>query len=216
MNHFVADVFAQPITRIQCDIEGVCEFFDNVIKPKNDSVSNKLPSGSNPQLRHYHNFNNIFNIYSELKDLHDEILEKSNFVYRKVMNYGSDVFITSAWINECQIGGSQDFHNHSNSMLCGTLYLRTDKNTEVLFNSPYGVSKIAPNLCDKAFEGPNEFGYSYHQTKVSINPDQGDCWIWPSFLAHGYFSNQTPNRLSLSFNLMPVSFNSLYKPHHTP
>ena len=216
MNHNAVGVFAQPITRIKCDIEGVCEFFDSVIKRKDDSVTNKLLGGGSPQLRHYHNCNNVFNIYPELKNLHDQLIEKSNFVYRKVMNYESDVFITNAWFNECQIGGSQDFHSHNNCVLCGTLYLRTDENTEFLFNSPFGASKIAPNLFDKASNKPNEFGYNYHQTRIYISPDQGDCLFWPSFLSHGYFSNETPNRLSLSFNLMPVSFNTIYKPHYIP
>jgi len=213
MEHNVVGVFAQPLTKIKCNVDGISDFFDNVVKNKEKEIINKLPGGGSPELKHYHNFSNVFRIYPELKDLHDEVLEKSNFVYRKVMNYESDLFITNAWFNECQVGGSQDFHGHMNTMLCATLYLRTDENTEILFNTPFGVSKNAPNLFDKTSDKPNEYGYNFHSTRVSVYPDQGDCLFWPSFLNHGYFFNQTPNRLSLSFNLMPVEFNSLYKPY---
>lgn len=214
MKHVIAGLFPQPITKLECNVEGICDFFDAAVKNNGEVVAaNFYFGGGSSRLLHYHNDSNVFGIYPELKNLHDEILEKSNFVYQKILNHESDLFITNAWFNECQVGGNQKPHNHTNSVLSGTVYLRTDENTSVNFYSPYGYANTCNTLTNDPTDAPNEYGYNFHHKTVTLNVNSGDCLFWESFMKHGYKDNKTPNRLSLSFNLMSNTFRNLYKPH---
>ena len=77
-----------------------------------------------------------------------------------------------------------------------------------------GASEVQNSLDDApdTFR-ENKFGYNYHFLQCTMNVGNGVCLFWPSYMKHGYHNNQTPNRLSLSFNMMPESFNSLYNPY---
>lgn len=215
MSHDVVGLFAQPLTRVNINIDGVVDIFNNSIRNSCIGKSNQFTGGFGSNgLIHYHNDDNVFNLYKELKDLREEILDKSNFVYQRVMNYSGELVITNAWFNECEIGSSQLMHNHTNSVMSGTLYLRTDENTYLQFESPYGYSGFSNCLTDNPdMEKKNEYGYSFHHSMCKVLVSDGVCLFWPSYLKHGYSNNKTPNRLSLSFNLIPSSFNSLYKPY---
>ena len=213
MNHQTIGLFASPVTRIDMEIDGVAKFFDTVIKV-NGGESNQDRGFGDTGLVHYHNTENVFKVYNELKDLGDRIIDAANFVYTQVMNHKSDLFITNAWFNECSVGSSQFMHTHSNSVLSGTLYLRTDENTYIQFQSPFGTNDFSNCLDDNpdTFR-ENKFGYHYHFHHCNMVVENGVCLFWPSYMKHGYHNNQTPNRLSLSFNLMPKSFNNLYNPY---
>jgi uncharacterized protein (TIGR02466 family) len=213
MKHETIGLFASPVTRVDFDIDGAAKFFDTVVK-SNGGQSNQDRGHGDQGLVHYHNETNVFKLYDELKDLGNEILDAANFIYQDVMNHTSKLFFTNAWFNECEIGSSQFMHTHANSVLSGTLYLRTDENTYIQFQSPFGISEFANCLSDNTdTEKPNKFGYNYHFHQCSITVGNGVCLFWPSYMKHGYQNNQTPNRLSLSFNLMPESFNSMYNPY---
>ena len=215
MNHQTIGLFASPVTRIDIDVNGVAKFFDTVIKDNGGKSNQDRWFGDNG-LVHYHNHENVFNLYDELADLGNEILNAANFVYKDVMNHDSDLFITNAWFNECQVGSSQFMHTHGNSVLSGTLYIRTDENTYIDFQTPYGMSEVANTLSDDPnMDKDNKYGYIYHFQHCNITVGNGVCLFWPSYMKHGYHNNQTPNRLSLSFNLMPKSFNSMYNPYFT-
>lgn len=210
MKHQIANLFCQPVVAVRVNVNGVAEFFDKVIKPK--FPNQELNTFSQQNLANYHNEENIFEIYDELKPLEIELLNASNFVYQKVLNYDEDLKITNAWINECSIGGFQDIHNHCNSILSGTVYLRTDVNTHIVFANQHCSSNIVPHILNNANqERENEYGYYYHRTSATFNVTNGDCMIWPSQLPHFYRNNQTPGRLSLSFNLFPTKLNCVYQ-----
>lgn len=212
MNHQTIGLFAQPVTRVDLDIDGVAKFFDTVVKSNGGSTN--IDGGYGDQgLVHYHNKQNVFKVYDELAELGDRITEAANFVYTEVMNCQSDLFITNAWFNECSVGSSQFMHTHGNSVLSGTLYLRTDENTDIQFQRP-GSSEVQNILEDSPdTDRDNKYGYNFHFPTCTFNVGNGVCLFWPSYMKHGYHNNQTPNRLSLSFNLMPKSFNSMYNPY---
>ena len=98
-------LFPQPVTCIEnVDIEGVAEFFDEVIK-KNETPQ-KDPTSSGP--KHYHNDANVLEMYSELHPLRDRIVEAASFAYRDVMNFSDGVRLTNAWFNECPKTTAED------------------------------------------------------------------------------------------------------------
>ena len=213
MNHQTIGLFAQPVTRVDLDIDGVAKFFDTVVRNNGGDRTNEKHGFGDQGLMHYHNAENVFTVYDELSDLKDQILNAANFVYTEVMNHKSDLFITNAWFNECSVGSSQFMHNHCNSVLSGTLYLRTDENTYIQFQRP-GSSEVQNILEDSPdTDRDNKYGYNFHFQHCNFNVKNGVCLFWPSYMKHGYQNNQTPNRLSLSFNLMPKSFNSVYNPY---
>jgi uncharacterized protein (TIGR02466 family) len=212
MKHHTLPLFASPVTQLEIDHKGISSFFDAVIKPSQGRSNSDGTGNYRTALLHYHNDQNVFDIYEELKDLGERILTASNFVYQDVMNHDTELRITNAWFNECGVGGRQLMHNHCNSVISGTLYLRTDERSHIQFQSPYGLNDFGNLLLDEPnTKRPNKFGYSHHFKTITYKVQSGGCLFWPSYLRHGYAENLTPRRLSLSFNLLPETFNCVYK-----
>lgn len=211
MKHQICNLYCEPVVLFKIDgTDYARTFFDEVVK--NTTEKTNPYSQTNHNLINYHNQQNVFEIYEELKEIRDHILEKSNYFYKNILNHDSNLKLTQAWFNECGIDGSQSMHNHSNSVISGTLYLRTDKNTNIEFSNKHIVCDNFNQLYDKPnTERENEHGYYYHLNLATFYPKEGDCLFWPSYLKHGYEKNKTPNRLTLSFNLIPETLNCLYK-----
>ena len=209
-NHEVIDVFPQSVSMLNMPFEhtNLQDVFNTVIKPRNTEVNTR-----DKKLRHHHNNENVLDLYPILHQVRDDILEGANFIYREILNKRSTLKLTNAWFNECDVGGSQNFHNHCNSTLSGTYYINTDKNTHITFESPYHhPSNTCNSIQDECARlRPNRFGYNYHQNYCTIPVEKNMCLFWESYLHHGYVNNQTPNRLSLSFNLLPDQVSHNYK-----
>jgi uncharacterized protein (TIGR02466 family) len=211
MKHITTPLFALPLTNIEIACDGIAEFFESHVKPTQGKRNTDGTDSYATPLTHYHNDRNVFEIYDELEDLGRRILEASNFVYRDIMNHDTELRITNAWFNECAVGGRQYMHNHCNSVLSGTLYLRTDENSHLQFQSPFGLNDFGNLLLDEAnVHRPNRYGYRSHFKLLAFKVEAGVCLFWPSHLRHGYAENRTPGRLSLSFNCLPSTFNCVY------
>ena len=212
MDHQTFPLFALPLTRINIDCDGIGKIFDTVVKPSKGRSNTDGTTAYETPLTHYHNDQNVFDIYDELKDLGDRILNAANFVYQDVMNHDTELRITNAWFNECGVGGRQFMHNHCNSVISGTLYLRADEHSYLQFQTPYGLNDFGNLLLDEPnTKRPNRFGYGHHFGVATYKVATGACLFWPSHLRHGYAENLTPGRLTLSFNLLPTTFNNVYK-----
>ena len=212
MKHATYPLFALPLTHMELECDGIAEFFDAVVKPTRGRSNTDGTSSYRTPLVHYHNDENVFEIYEELRDLGSRVLQAADFVYRDVLNHDTQLRVTNAWFNECDVGGRQYMHNHCNSVLSGTLYLRTDEHTQLEFQSPYGLNDFGNLLLDEPnIARPNKFGYNHHFKIAAYKVDRGVCLFWPSHLRHGYSENRTPGRLTLSFNFLPVTFNCVYK-----
>jgi len=197
-------LFPSPLIKIHVeDANRAKEFFYQTIHKENNV----------PALVHYHSFENVFELYSDLGWLKDKIEEAGNFAYRDLLNYRKSgaMKITSAWFNLCQIGGTQQRHSHANNILSGTYYLHTDKHTEIDFYHPLTTDSLHAELYDEPDMSNNKHGLKYHFREVTVAVQAGDCLFWPSQLRHGYRNNKTPNRLTLSFNMMPETLNTTYQ-----
>ncbi|MFT7558259.1 MAG: hypothetical protein ACI93R_000153 [Flavobacteriales bacterium] len=198
-------LFASPLIKIHLDdLEDAKRFFYANLK-NDDTVQN---------LTHYHSFENVFDLYSELNWLRLKIEKAGTFAYQDLLNYNKSgpMKITNAWFNLCQVGGSQRKHSHANSLLSGTIYLEADNNTEIDFFHPLTTDSLHAELYDEPDTSLNQHGLKYHHQEVAVSVQTGDCLFWPSQLRHGYTNNKTPNRLTLSFNMMPESLNTTYQP----
>jgi len=197
-------LFASPLIKIEIENTAiVTDFFDdNIVSSEREGL-----------LRHYHSTQNVFELYRELEGLKKSLESAGTFAYRELLNYkkSGEMKITNAWFNQCQVGGSQQKHSHANSLLSGTLYLRTDQNTNIAFYHPLTTDSLHAELFDEPDSSANAYGLNYHIKEVVVKVAQGECLFWPSQLRHGYVNNQTPKRLSLSFNMMPQVLNTTYQ-----
>ena len=212
-------LFATPLVKIELeDTEKAKQyFFSNIHKVSNREANVEGAPESNG-LFHFHHHTSVFEVYPDLKWLQIKIEEAGNFAYRELLNYkkSGPLKITNAWFNLCDVGASQSMHSHANSLLSGTLYLKTDSNSRIKFYHPLTSISQHPEIFDKPAESKNKYGLRYHHREIIVDVSAGECLFWPSQLQHGYVNNLTPQRLSLSFNLMPEYLNNIYQVSSNP
>ena len=205
----ITDLFPQPLVKMDIDHHAAVSVFDNIVK-NNTPEADILRKPDEPT--NYYNTKNVFRLFSELQPMHDQIIEKANYVYKDILNYNNTLRMTNAWFNECQVGGYQFMHNHCNSIISGTVYLRADRQTNIQFRSPFAEAPTITNhIKDEQSKYPNKNGHNYHQKLHTVFIREGHVLFWPSFMIHGYQNNRTPNRLSISFNLLPQQVNTTYQ-----
>lgn len=204
MNWKSLGLFATPLINIQ---------LENAEKAKAFFYEKIHKNTGNHKLVHFHSAQNVFDIYPELSWLKRDIENAANFAYQELLNYkhSGPMQITSAWFNLCDVGGNQIKHSHANNLLSGTFYLNADENSELEFYHPLSGDSLHPELYDEPAQSANNFGLKYHFREVNVAVKTGDCLFWPSQLRHGYKNNKTPQRLTLSFNLMPEKLNTTYQ-----
>ncbi len=205
-----ATFFESPVFKFQfANTQDAKDFFFEKIRHEVNDTE-RYEQG---ELSHYHSRSNVFNTYPELKALGDQLERAGTFVYQQLLNYqdSGPLKMTNAWYNLCEVGGTQPMHNHVNCLLCGTIYLHADPNTKIQFEHPQANPASHAELYDRPSDQPNQFGLKFHQRIAQIGLKTGDCLFWPAHLKHGYSKNQTPGRLTLSFNLMPETLNVDYQ-----
>ena len=132
------------------------------------------------------------------------ILECSLDFVQTVLGLRCDALIVaSSWLNRCGVGGAQVAHSHENSLVSGTYYLNFRAGhapiqfwrpaAATVANVPYLSLASDPAQPQNAFTTP----------QIQIAPSAGSLLLWPSHLLHGHSGNATPDRLTLSFNLLP-------------
>ena len=114
-----------------------------------------------------------------------------------------DVIITQCWINDCSKGGSQPPHGHRNSLISGTYYV----NFIPAMHAPLTFSK--PIIEGTPFLTLGGNGVSLVNGS-GIKPSDGILLLWESHIHHGYQSNNTDKRISISFNVIPETLPGLY------
>ena len=120
----------------------------------------------------------------------------------------SEYRVVDAWVNHCASGG-QPFHAHVNSFLSGTFYLDHDADAAPIeFVNPRLAHQIEPAI---SFTPDHSRATVFSQPTALIKPQPGDLILWESHIRHGYNDNKSPNRLSLSMNMIPrVVFSHRY------
>lgn len=212
--HKVVIMFPIPLISLKVGVEGIYDFFNKEIRHRDDKITRD--NEHNKNLTHWYNDSNVLYEYKELATLREEIEAGANFAYKDVLNYkkSGDMKVVQSWFNLAQVGATQFPHNHVNSVMSGTLYINVDDNSYLSFFSPYidqyGGVTVKNVLEDMPSEEENALDYHFHKNILGYRVKEGDCLYWSSFLRHGYSENRTPNRLTLSFNLIPEKFNFLY------
>ena len=127
-----------------------------------------------------------------------KIIEKEFNTYKNnVLQYhNTDFKITTSWISKTEPGQSSNYHNHSNCMYSGILYLTTPINCG-------GISFL--NYFDKETIKLIPTKYNLHNSKeFTFNPQAKTICFFPADVHHKILPNHSNEvRLSLAFNLFP-------------
>lgn len=142
------------------------------------------------------NSNNVLQILSDaikefsVDDFMSEIQKYSESVcvpYTKIANN---------WVNIQDKGSILIAHTHPMAVFSGALYVNVDENSSpISFGNPNPYVRFIPT--DDIFS-------NYTYAGVGFKPENGDLFIWPSWLEHGSNSieNLTENRMLISFNIV--------------
>lgn len=169
-------------------------------------------NGQSDFLTHFYNDKNILLDYQNLNYIKNLFENEASVYYKEVMGYDSDVNVHQSWINICEEKGHQGFHYHSNSVISGTFYFSYDKNTNppLLFLEPGKVLEDTGSLNCNIIVDNRVSATNWCKDYWTVEYEEGDMLLWPSYLRHGYINNLGPIRKSLSFNCFPKKLNNLY------
>jgi len=151
-----------------------------------DSISQKHNSNVNESV-----IKDIMQNVDNCETLENRLLEVINDYTEKVGL--SPVTLTNSWINIQKKGSTLLPHRHPGHTISGTLYLKVDsESSPIIFSTPnpftsfYTSSKVKDTL----------FNYE----NVRITPKNGVLVLFPSWLLHSGGTNNSEERIALSFN----------------
>jgi uncharacterized protein (TIGR02466 family) len=161
-------------------------------------------------LTHY--FDPYLNINSSLLDYpgfetFNSWIKRCSIDYiNNTLGYDCDnVVITQCWINDCSKGGSQPPHNHTNSLISGTYYV----NFIPAMHAP--LIFIKPKIeCKPYLELERNNTACSNDSYASVQQYEGNLLLWESHNIHAYKTNNTDNRISISFNVIPETLPGMY------
>jgi len=152
--------------------------------------------------------------FKELKDLKEWIIKCATIFITKKLGYqlkdDNPLLITKSWFNITGAQGRQQYHNHANAYISGTYYVNQQPS-----HPPISFQDLRHrDACiDKQYLDMPRKKYNRYFKRATIIPTPGDVVLWESQVVHGYDSkpNQSGNRISVSFNLMPKEMsNNVY------
>jgi uncharacterized protein (TIGR02466 family) len=200
------EIFPEAIGKYSFDYESRIKIKDlcfDIIK-RNSFSKNK----DSNNLYHYCNTNkeNLLNL-DQFKWFEEKISTFAADYIENILGYElkDGVVITDCWMNLCQNNGDQFLHNHGNSFISGTYYVNfnPDVHGKLKFQNKNMMSGMnsAPYL-----ELTIKKNTKYNSGGAIMNYNEGDVLFWQSHLIHGYSGNNSDNRISISFNIMPKHF----------
>lgn len=130
------------------------------------------------------------NFLSQAPILRHEILKNAALYASSLDLEFDDLALRESWINITSKGDFQHYHNHIPYDISGVFYYQTNGNDgNIVFKDP-ALIKSASKLLKKL---PKTVRYS---------PKIGTLILFPSFLEHCVFHNETDSdRISISFNI---------------
>lgn len=139
-------------------------------------------------------------ILEDLPDLKAELLTAVRKANEGGMSYASNFAISDCYVEVAHPGAIYAPHEHSNCLFSGTLFINYEP-------EQHSFMKFKRNVMSQMFPImmlPFEQMTAFNLQEATIPYSNGDCIIYPSNLTHGYESNPTDNRITLTFNVIPV------------
>lgn len=139
-------------------------------------------------------------ILEDLPDLKAELLTAVRKANEGGLSYASNFAISDCYVEVAHPGAIYAPHEHSNCLFSGTLFINYEP-------EQHSFMKFKRNVMSQMFPImmlPFEKMTAFNLQEATIPYANGDCIIYPSNLTHGYESNPTDNRITLTFNVIPV------------
>ena len=142
-------------------------------------------------------FNNIL-LHPEFDEVRQFVEESAkDFLDNELQMDYEEFFITDSWLNISTKGGYQKIHNHSNSIISGTLYLKSeDDHPPLTFKKQKMEFEPFISLTEHYKKGnPN----TAHE--LSFPCTQDTMLVFNSYLYHGHDASQIESeRVGLAWN----------------
>ena len=134
-----------------------------------------------------------------LNDLFKEIVNHSSLFMKEIQLKNPDsIKIDNIWVNINGYKDSNNTHIHPNSLISGVYYVNAFENAGALKFSRDDI--IVYDWNERTIETLNE----YNSVSYFCKPITGNLILFPSWLSHSVFPNQseTQERISISFNII--------------
>jgi len=137
---------------------------------------------------------------SKYENLKKEVMKHLGVYTKKYLNIQDDIkfYMQNSWSVKHDIGDWGQPHCHSNSLLSGVLYTKTNKDSgNINFLKPDGYTNLFHSSTNVPFDK-----IGIHNCKeYNIQPQIGDILLFPSHLLHAIEENKSnTDRYSVSFN----------------
>lgn len=140
----------------------------------------------------------------ELKLLQDEILKCAR-IYSKELCNNTDYYIGESWINVGKQGAFQFEHTHTDSVMSGVYYYKTNQEDgKISFKNPNPIASSGRGF---PYEDSKLQGINLRNAPcMNYIPEIGKLILFPGWLTHNVEPNTTNSeRISISFNLIKLN-----------
>ena len=134
---------------------------------------------------------------NKYKNLKKEVMKEFYHYAHDVLNYKNNKFkMTTSWFTKSDAGQQSNYHNHSNCMFSGVLYLKINNNSGGINFITFEDSRFL--LIATKYDTLNARDFT-------IQPQTGTIIFFPSEVFHGILQNESnQERISLAFNFFPI------------
>mgnify|MGYP003148237229 FL=1 len=173
-------------------------YYDNVLEDKQlNNIIEFLEKQGKEKIKLNETWQSSPDIYNHVKfktlvkkimDVSKNYLDEMNWVY-------SNYEITDMWANVNPPNNFHRPHMHSNNVLSGVFYLKSDQNANIVFADPRPQAHIIePEITNWQLNNSQNWYYISTVNRLIL---------FPSYLSHHVPVNKSnQNRISISFNIM--------------
>ena len=193
---------------ISNDVRGLV---DKVKETEGNDTARNYTTYFNEEIRtSMHEFE-WFKMFSNI--IKDTYVEFCKNIYAHELDYlQRDDIHLFAWVSVYNEEHSHEVHNHVDSFMSGTWYIKTNEDTApIKFISPNVMTTFQHTSVDKYhsrenFPNMHFMGTEWLENEVHFRPLESEFLLWPSYMQHMVPVNTVPQkenyeRITLSFNL---------------
>ena len=138
-------------------------------------------------------------ILQDLPDLEKQLLECVHFHNNEGLNYASEFRLSDVYVELAHSGAIYAPHEHANCLFSGTFFISYQEEQHAYLKFKRQVQSQMFPVMMLPFKQMTAFNLQ----EATVPFKNGDVVIYPSNLTHGYESNQTDGRITLTFNVVP-------------
>lgn len=146
------------------------------------------------------NDNELLNENPNLKEVFLNLVNKHN---EDAWAYSSRFDIQESYLEVASQGAIYAPHEHSNALYSATYFLNFDKKS----HSPLKFRRHIVSSHFPVLQIECSTQTAFNQPDCYVPHEEGTLLIYPPNLTHGYESNLADNRITFSFNVVPIGVN---------